>query len=892
MGAVPHFASARDFLDKMLPVERTELDQIYAKVTSSDPPLYANGCWDGIPSDGGSYRYDDLYEPFVNIGNRVAAIARDVVGEREDQVRHARWVDYQSNPPRSLRLSKKLSPCGLVMDFADTALDDPVLPPEQKESLWWMQFVVAVEAKRSSYQEDDDLVRKLLGSLCLIMTEQVDRRFAFGLYLSRTHAWMWLHDRSGVLGMDNPIHIHQSPKDFVQIIAALSILPAHRLGFDPTMKVAREPSPPIHIYRLSLRGPHQFDVETYKKTEYAVQWVISTEDDVFLTTKLLIARRNDGLSGSSGCTVWAVVRYVDRQEDPDKRAVYVLKQWWEPKGRVDEGAILEHLHRVNATSPDEDAQFIGEMEFHETVKIGGEVDSTDGLVRMGVHCTPTRSRTRSSVVSRPPRANEDDPWLARSPRVTEEEMLSAWYRNASVLPRRTRMRLVLKTFGCSVKYFATLQELITVFLHGVRGHRFAHAHGVIHRDISGTNLLILLPRHNKALQHQPQGAQGCLIDFGYAKMVKTVAEREIPFEATDGALPPELKPGFVSALSPKLSVWPEDVFQRGLHLAKVRGLEGFMALMVVANYMNAAWRYHHSEASPQSVDVCTPESFGWNIALLKPAEPVLRDSDASEPRAPRTCDPAYTSAMILNSDPIYVDRDGLPTLCPSAQYPDAIHDMESFFWLLLNISITSSGPGAERREELCDNHPDGDRVPEEVLDLCDVVYRLFEGPLETIAQNKKVLFEKPKEFESSVLCHVHPYFDPLKPLLRRWWQLLVLAYKFEGYEYYGIHGFVIRLLEETLRNLQVQDNGSPNDAQREPLARQKREDFVREATYDTKRVAISTSQTPMVVSHPADSAELSIETAASKHFRTPQKEKRDAPLSPSSEMPPVKRSKT
>ncbi|KAJ2989217.1 hypothetical protein NUW54_g8855 [Trametes sanguinea] len=151
------------------------------------------------------------------------------------------------------------------------------------------------------------------------------------------------------------------------------------------MKMARKPSPPIHIYRLLSQGSLQFDVETYKKTEYAVQWMISTEDDVFLTTKLLIARRNDRLSGSSGCTVCAVVRYVDRQEGPDQQAVRI-SQWWELKGRVDEGAILEHLYRVNATSPDEDAQFIGEMKFwHEAVKIGGEVDSTDGLVRMGVY---------------------------------------------------------------------------------------------------------------------------------------------------------------------------------------------------------------------------------------------------------------------------------------------------------------------------------------------------------------------------------------------------------------------------------------------------------------------------------------------------------------------------
>ncbi|KAJ2987578.1 hypothetical protein NUW54_g9387 [Trametes sanguinea] len=381
---------------------------------------------------------------------------------------------------------------------------------------------------------------------------------------------------------------------------------------------------------------------------------------------------------------------------------------------------------------------------------------------------------RPSVPNRPPPAEEDDPWLARSPRVTEEEVLSAWYRNASVLPRRTRMRLVLKTFGCSVKYYATLQESITVFLHG--------------RDE---------PANPTSSPRQSLTAPipGC----------PRVPHREIPFGATDGALPPELTSGFVSVLYPKLAVWPEDVFQRRLHLAKVRGLEGFIALMAVANYMNAAWRYHHSEASSQSVDVCTPESFGWNIAIL-----------------------LYPSYRI--------------------QMP-AKHECLARATLLM----------PERREELRDNHPDGDLA----LDLCDVVYRLFERPLETIAQNKKVLFEKPKEFELSVLCHVRPYFDPLKPLLRRWLQLLLLVYKFEGHGYYGIHGFVIRLLEETLRNLQ--ENASPGDAQHVHDARKKREDFVREVTHLTTRIDVR------------------------MHAQEPYEHKFDVPSSPSSPLPPLKK---
>ncbi|KAL7283848.1 hypothetical protein ACG7TL_003288 [Trametes sanguinea] len=136
--------------------------------------------------------------------------------------------------------------------------------------------------------------------------------------------------------------------------------------------------------------------------------------------------------------------------------------------------------------------------------------------------------------------------------------------------------------------------------------------------------------------------------------------------------------------------------------------------------------------------------------------------------------------------------------------------MESFFWLLLNVCITSSGPGGERREELPDELT-GEIDAEQISDVCDVVYRPFEGPFGTIARNKKTLFELPQQFESTILCHVHPYYDPLKPLLRRRWQLLILAYIFQGYEFCNIHKFVIQLLEDALRDLE--DRGPPGDAQ-------------------------------------------------------------------------------
>ncbi len=116
----------------------------------------------------------------------------------------------------------------------------------------------------------------------------------------------------------------QNPREFVHVIAALATLPAHRLGFDPSMQLAREPLSPIHTYRLSSEGPDRFDVAMHKENEYATQWVITTENDTFLTLKALSELRNDQVIGS-GCVVWAVVRYDERHQSPDTRAVRSLE---------------------------------------------------------------------------------------------------------------------------------------------------------------------------------------------------------------------------------------------------------------------------------------------------------------------------------------------------------------------------------------------------------------------------------------------------------------------------------------------------------------------------------------------------------------------------------------
>lgn len=125
-------------------------------------------------------------------------------------------------------------------------------------------------------------------------------------------------------------------------------------------------------------------------------------------------------------------------------------------------------------------------------------------------------------------------------------------------------------------------------------------------------------------------------------------------------------------------------------------------------------------------------------------------------------------------------------------FHDAVHDMESLFWVLMYICVTRRGPGTGMwRSELL---PGSDVKDQQ---LSQLIFNNFDCKYEdTIQVNKLKLFGNPELMENAIK-KFHPYFQLLKPMMIQWWSLLRAAYKYRKIEYYTIHDQILGILDNT-----------------------------------------------------------------------------------------------
>ncbi|KAG6829042.1 hypothetical protein H0H92_005873, partial [Tricholoma furcatifolium] len=134
----------------------------------------------------------------------------------------------------------------------------------------------------------------------------------------------------------------------------------------------------------------------------------------------------------------------------------------------------------------------------------------------------------------------------------------------------------------------------------------------------------------------------------------------------------------------------------------------------------------------------------------------------------------------------------------------AIHDMESLFWVLVYLCMARKGPGmGMRRHELDVTNLD--------VDISRALIQYFDGNKHALLSEKGNLLRRPQLIEEEIFKYFHSYFYSLKPLARKWWGILNLGYRYRAKEFYNIHAYLIRTINEAVASLPQETNQSEPD---------------------------------------------------------------------------------
>ncbi|KAF8870871.1 hypothetical protein CPB85DRAFT_1445878 [Mucidula mucida] len=397
-------------------------------------------------------------------------------------------------------------------------------------------------------------------------------------------------------------------------------------------------------------------------------------------------------------SVWTVVPLINDQLGAE---VFVLKEPWRPE-------LVESEGESNSKAKGSECEFLGPTTLHEDVVIDDMVDH-DGQ-KPGMRRLRAESEERFLHV-----ASTDDDEIDQMTTPRERDYVS-----------RAHTRVIMSTFGWPLTSFATLKELFVVFLNGVQGHESLYEHGRLHRDISaGNGVLLTWIAQSWVLEIPERSLRLKLKMTQYQRLKLRPSPPQSLLILEDASTRPSCHYHYSPDVIPlRMMCRSSTLYDRGHRDGTV-----YVSLDILVFTL---------------IDIKVERSFDFNPAVL-----VSEDEDKDTSKASRTGTPPYASAEVLGAAPVRYGTDSI-----AVPYQDAIHDIESFLWILVHICLTRSGPSGARRAELTEHG----NV------LRKVVYRVFNSDNATLALNKHRLFAIPSDFEKDIIGNFHPYFHPLKPL--------------------------------------------------------------------------------------------------------------------------------
>ncbi|KAA1469413.1 hypothetical protein DENSPDRAFT_772821, partial [Dentipellis sp. KUC8613] len=821
------------FFDHLLPVAAEAVDVVLDTLRSNGS--YVDGRWTGFPAATVNLERE-LYGPFVKQATAIIDLCIPT-----HKFHTLRWLQRPDSAPISL---DKLTPASrpdvmALLNYHDadgkieTQLRQEISGYEQetralkaghtsglpdstskkdlkqkhaqalkslKELLktQWLRVHLPVEFKKSSVGKDViDGTKQLCRYMRHVLREQLDRRFALGLLFCKNSLSIWLCHHSGLVGTKTPFNIHTEPRKFVQVIMALACLVPARLGWDRTMKIYR-----MHTGESFYTTDAEVKVEDFSDSLYGTTWLITVPDkdgmaggESYVTVHALSTVRASVMCGRA-TVVWVVMNLKTRER-------FGLKQTWRPQTSFREKDICDVL-----LHPDNNNLHV--CEIVRSVDIGCQfpdpshpdwvVEDTEHSITRGLEVEasfvleeapsttptePSKAEKRKQPDQEPPQVDEEAISKEQGLFVvsTTSEAYEFAVRKATKLPPTNRIltRTLMKTYGWPIKFFKDIPELVRTIRDALQGHQNLWLRNILHRDVSTGNLLIC-PKGSDI-----EDTSGCLIDLDYAKR----ADKRVAYSQGLQAVKPSLVDALCIMVQNDWEKWQITLQPSAAEtlISRYHGNTGD-----AQEYLKRVLRIWYLPMGSNGRQVCSNiQSFTCSSRPLTSSQRTSRNLLNMNRGGTMT----FMSYEIL-SNRHYPDTRSLRVDADEHTH-SAIHDVESFFWVLVYLCVSRKGPGGARRDELV--HPEG-MQDADTRAVHSVVHCLFDSDDEsTLAMCKLTLFECPEDFDIYIFPRFHPYFEVLKPLVSTWWKVLRLSYfSYDAITQMSIHQRILDILNNFLES--------------------------------------------------------------------------------------------
>ncbi|KAF5356954.1 hypothetical protein D9756_006628 [Leucocoprinus leucothites] len=594
----------------------------------------------------------------------------------------------------------------------------------------WFSALSVAEVVEEHYTDPRLQLARYAGQ---IFQAQPDRLFVFALSLSVDCLHIHLFDRSGTVMTKEPININQDPETFIRVVSSFCSLSTENLGWSPI----------IQAWNGQTTVPsYQLPAELIKDltSPFDIPWVMDGPEtkSKYISIRSLTSLEKDPYPFDRSTLALEVVTLEDWEQKNGEAEVYVMKQSWQRRPCAVDGGGVE---LSNASSRHEKETIDADPETRLLLR-NAEAEPFEAFVLRRTGLSENRLREASFVTANGRRVDTST-FIRHDLMQTSLPIAQSWtYERywGDTTPTaqeeeppvyRSLVRLFFKHAGVPIKYFRSKRDLLMGLRGAVIDHEKFYRHGVIQRDVSVNNIFL-------------SSGTGHLIDFDHCKLSTRMVVPEPP---PKHKLTMEERNFYSGFLSDRLFDTAERMY----------GKEAWIYLTTARR----PWKSMY----PHPSDRLSPGDLGWIDKLY--TIPNFKDHELGPARATGT--PAFISCHLKSR----------------YRFPHtAIHDMESFWWVLVYICIKFSGPGVPKLDEASRN----------------ILGFYFSG--REISQPKKEgVFVYGTELES-LLNHFDPYFDDLKALIHNWHSVIKLAFEFRiGMEFNYPHGIIIHLIDEALKNI-------------------------------------------------------------------------------------------